>query len=360
MAPTLQRDDSAPKDPWVEYLQTLLGRADYETGKIDGYFGPITEAAVRQYETDHRLEPVDGIVDDLFWQSIESSVGAQTGLRDPEQIDEYVEDTIGIANTCTSAEDRRAAVEVAANERLASIGVPFVTFELNSAQAGGNLAIFKFQDWTVYLDEPRFAPEAADWATPEQQAALLGTVYHESRHSEQWFRAARYRAGLGSTADQLVTEFDGIPEWVAALAVANRMVQSSPESVEAEAWYESVYGTGRQHRIDAINSGDFDRIRALPEETDAFTTRGLMVEEFLDAQEGDARPVLRRGHFNRDQVAYLQQSLEYLRYDVGTIDGDFGDRTHAAVTAFQRDNGLADDGVVDEPVWAALDRARGF
>lgn len=155
MPPELRRDDNAPKDEWVEYLQILLGRADYETGRVDGYFGPITEGAVRQYETDHRLEPVGGVVDDLFWQSIESSVGSQTGPRDPEQIDEYVDDTIGIANSCTSAEDRRAAIEVAVNERLKLVGVPFVTFELDAAGAAGNLARFRFQTWTVPLDPPR-------------------------------------------------------------------------------------------------------------------------------------------------------------------------------------------------------------
>ena len=62
----------------------MLGRADYETGTIDGWFGPITEGAVRKFEADFRLEPVDGVVDDVFWQALESAVGTQTGLRDPD------------------------------------------------------------------------------------------------------------------------------------------------------------------------------------------------------------------------------------------------------------------------------------
>jgi peptidoglycan hydrolase-like protein with peptidoglycan-binding domain len=84
------------------------------------------------------------------------------------------------------------------------------------------------------------------------------------------------------------------------------------------------------------------------------------VEEFLDEQSGDARPELSRGDFNRDQVAYLQQTLEYLGYELGTVDGDFGDRTFAAVQQFQRDNGLTDTGTVDHDTWVALDRGRGF
>jgi peptidoglycan hydrolase-like protein with peptidoglycan-binding domain len=78
MPPTLQQGDG---NEWVEYVQLLLGRADHETGRIDAGFGPITEAAVRRYGSDHRLEPGDGIVDDLFWQSSESSVGARRGCE---------------------------------------------------------------------------------------------------------------------------------------------------------------------------------------------------------------------------------------------------------------------------------------
>lgn len=357
MNPTLRRDD---KGEWVEYLQKLLGRADYETGMIDGDFGPITERAVRQYETDHRLEPVDGVVDDMFWQSIEGSVAEHTGLRDAHQIDEYVDDTIGIANTCTTAEERRAALESAVNERLAQVGVPYVDFVLDATKANGALARFLFQEWVVALDPPRFEPAAADWATPEQQAALLGTVYHESRHAEQWYRMARYLAGLGYTGDQIHAAPYYVADIAAQAAGDDPILESSQEATEAAAWYESVYGSGAAHRRAAYASHDFAQLRALPEEMDAHDTRGEVVEEFLDEQSGDARPELRHGHYNRDQVAYLQQTLEYLGYELGTADGDFGDRTLAAVKQFQRDNGITDTGVVDHETWSALDRSRGF
>ena len=349
--PTLRRND---KGEWVEYLQLMLGRADYETGKIDGDFGPITERAVRQFETDHRLEPVDGVVDDAFWHSLEHSVGAQTGLRDPQEIDAYVEETIGVANSCTSAEDRKNAVAAAANHRLNDFGVPNVKFELDAAKSQGNLALFIFQDWTVYLDPARFEPDAADWATPEEQAALLGTVYHESRHAEQWFRIARYLAGRGVTPDQLAASPYFIPHIAGDAARLLPISPGSQEETEAAAWYESVYGTGKDHRRDTLKTGTFADKRALPEEEDAHDTRGLMVEEYLDEQSGDARPVLRMYHHDRDQIAYLQ-------YYTHTIDGDFGQHTFDAVEAFQRDQGLHPvDGIVGHDTWTALDRARGF
>lgn len=49
-------------------------------------------------------------------------------------------------------------------------------------------------------------------------------------------------------------------------------------------------------------------------------------------------------------VAYLQKSLKV----VGDTPGLFGDKTHAAVVAFQRKNGLTADGVVGPLTWAKV------
>jgi peptidoglycan L-alanyl-D-glutamate endopeptidase CwlK len=55
-----------------------------------------------------------------------------------------------------------------------------------------------------------------------------------------------------------------------------------------------------------------------------------------------------------DQVIQLQSSLKALSFDPGTIDGDFGPKTTAAVIAFQQSKGLQADGVVGPEVIAAL------
>ncbi|MBR1525598.1 MAG: peptidoglycan-binding protein [Prevotella sp.] len=68
------------------------------------------------------------------------------------------------------------------------------------------------------------------------------------------------------------------------------------------------------------------------------------------------RAVLRKGDYN-DDVRELQEKLEYLGYDVGGVDGDFGKNTLAAVTEFQSKNGLEVDGVVGQQTWDALDKA---
>ncbi|HHB81137.1 MAG TPA: hypothetical protein ENK83_05245, partial [Aliiroseovarius sp.] len=70
-----------------------------------------------------------------------------------------------------------------------------------------------------------------------------------------------------------------------------------------------------------------------------------------------------RGPFPRDGQGLalkdrkeIQRRLERLGFEVGTIDGVIGDKTIAAIKVFQRDKGLAVDGVATKDLLAALRR----
>lgn len=69
-----------------------------------------------------------------------------------------------------------------------------------------------------------------------------------------------------------------------------------------------------------------------------------------------SRPTLRRGS-KGDAVSLCQSLLLSLGYDLGAYgaDGKFGAKTEKAVKAFQRDRGLAADGIVGPKTWAALE-----
>lgn len=53
-------------------------------------------------------------------------------------------------------------------------------------------------------------------------------------------------------------------------------------------------------------------------------------------------------------VRDLQEKLKTLEYPVGTVDGEFGPMTEAAVFEFQSDNGLPANGIADSQTLAAL------
>lgn len=55
-----------------------------------------------------------------------------------------------------------------------------------------------------------------------------------------------------------------------------------------------------------------------------------------------------------EQVKTLQRLLNSMGYDCGTVDGDFGTKTLAAVKVFQKAKGLDADGIVGAKTWAAL------
>ncbi len=61
-------------------------------------------------------------------------------------------------------------------------------------------------------------------------------------------------------------------------------------------------------------------------------------------------PVLRVGS-SGNLVKYLQFNLKILGYDVGTVDGIFGNQTRNAVLAFQQANNLTADGIVGRATW---------
>jgi peptidoglycan hydrolase-like protein with peptidoglycan-binding domain len=54
---------------WVTHLQQYLQGTGHYQGAIDGYFGPITDAAVKQFQTDKGLV-VDGIVGPITWGTL--------------------------------------------------------------------------------------------------------------------------------------------------------------------------------------------------------------------------------------------------------------------------------------------------
>ena len=64
-------------------------------------------------------------------------------------------------------------------------------------------------------------------------------------------------------------------------------------------------------------------------------------------------PMLYRGGTG-DAVKTLQEKLNAEGFDSGSVDGIFGAKTYAAVTAFQKANGLGVDGIVGKLTWGKL------
>lgn len=70
-------------------------------------------------------------------------------------------------------------------------------------------------------------------------------------------------------------------------------------------------------------------------------------------EKADSYQILQKGS-KGDGVIKLQNRLNELGYSVGKADGDYGNKTKAAVEQFQADNGLEKTGIADEKTQKAL------
>lgn len=80
------------------------------------------------------------------------------------------------------------------------------------------------------------------------------------------------------------------------------------------------------------------------------------VEPAPAPEPSDEKPTLKRG--SKGEYVRMAQTLLFEKgYDLGKygIDGDFGQATEKAVLAFQKDNGLKQDGIIGEMTWNALE-----
>ena len=85
LSPTLPTLRKGSKGASVLQLQTMLLKLGYDLGPcgIDGDFGKATEAAVRSFQSDHRLV-VDGICGAKTWAELEKSVNQIAGKPSEE------------------------------------------------------------------------------------------------------------------------------------------------------------------------------------------------------------------------------------------------------------------------------------
>ena len=145
----------------------------------------------------------------------------------------------------------RAEVLVnAVNFELAHFDIPKVGFTLEDL--GNDNGRLDFENWVLELNETRFkkaTPEAADLP------GISRTVYHESRHADQWFRMARLQVGLKMKGDDIADKL-GIPAWVVKEAQKQPLKGDSPEAKEARQWFESVYGAKADERNKTLTDLD--------------------------------------------------------------------------------------------------------
>lgn len=136
----------------------------------------------------------------------------------------------------------------AANSELKKVGVPETgTVVKPLGQRNGEL---DFGPWNIALNETKFDQPKT---TPAEMGAMADTVYHETRHAEQWFRIARLEAAKGKDAAAIAVTL-GIKPAVATKATKVPLTGTTTDAKEAKEWYDSIYGAGAAARNTVIGN----------------------------------------------------------------------------------------------------------
>jgi len=336
--PTVKNGDYDNND--VRLLQQMLRDMNYPVGNIDGDFGPITEAALVSYQQDHMIGDPEGVCGTNTWAALEAQFGDLDGLRSEESIKDYVNDTYGTAHSSMDPDEQLDALATAANEQLTAAGVPYVPIAFGDA--GTNWAVFDWRPWAVTVNRDLYVKAQESGEAAEN----MDTIYHESRHGEQWWTIARLLAGLYDMDGAAINAHTELNLDIANLAAADPILESNTQTAAAIAWYEQTFG------VSPVPAG-VDR----PREADAGATGGSVkraIQEYVEGGPAAGRRVLRRDDEDASEIRYLQELLIYRNFPPGPVDGDFGPKTEAAVKAFQTSRGLEDDGLVGQLTWEAL------
>lgn len=184
------------------------------------------------------------------------------GLAKSSEVEGFVKEAKQVqadwAKLKTGAERAKALAD-AVNKHLAAAGVPVCKDVVKDL--GNDSGQFDFTTWSLFLGQGPFSKATI---TDEEAADIADTVFHESRHCEQWFMMAQMLAGKKLKAAVIATTMS-IPANIATAAVANPIKQGTTEAIQAEGWYDSVYGSNADYRnkvLDNVEATDNARKKA--------------------------------------------------------------------------------------------------
>jgi hypothetical protein len=153
-------------------------------------------------------------------------------LGDPEMVKGYALPLKDLLPAIPAGE-RLAALGKAVNTALQAAGVPAVELEDTRFKGFGEL---QPRTWSIGIPDELLASSDA-----RRLAEVVGTVYHEARHAEQYFLAAQWHAKNGDEGKLL--ELDLRPDVrMAAQEAAPAFNPSSSLQKDIVGWDESIRG----------------------------------------------------------------------------------------------------------------------
>jgi hypothetical protein len=148
-------------------------------------------------------------------------------------------------------DQRQARLKALADAALASSDTPPIGIHPMTS-AVGDMGQLDPAAWRLDLETNNLASASLPDATVK---SFADTVYHETRHAEQWYLMARLLAGNGKTAHQISRQL-GLPKSVAKSAVKHPLAETDARRACASVLFDSVCGKGSTHRNRLLKQAD--------------------------------------------------------------------------------------------------------
>lgn len=157
----------------------------------------------------------------------------------------------------TSAE-RTAELQKIVDKTAKGAGFPPPKVNPDNSLSEGTDGQLDFEHWNIDINDTLLHKPAV---TDAEFAELSDTVYHETRHGEQWWLIARRDAAEGVAADKIATSRDISPT-VAVAAKKKPLRKTNPKRDCADAMFNSVYGKGSDARDKTLTDMPTDEAKA--------------------------------------------------------------------------------------------------
>ena len=347
--------------PAVSKLQSWLNELGYNCGAVDGVFGWGTHAAVVAFQEDHNLT-ADGVVGASTWSALLQAMEEGSKEVDITDIETLTEGASG--DLVTTAQDLLTALGYTVGET--GVYDAAMTAAVQSFQQDQGLtvngtvdrptwhALYTENGYQVIDNTPEDPEEPADPEepeTPEEPVDVSGfpEIYAGTLQTEYVIRLQERLNALGYDVGTVDGIFgNGTRNAVIAFQNAEGLVADGIVGQATwKALYEGVTEPADPEEPEEPETPEEPTDPEEPEEPEEPTDPGESVDV-------SGFPEIYQGSQQTAYVRRLQERLNALGYDAGTVDGIFGYGTRNAVIAFQRAKGLVADGIVGQATWKAL------
>jgi len=339
----LQKNDTGAD---VTALQEALIELGYLKGKADGKFGAGTEKAVKAFQEKNDY-PVTGIVDAnlqafLYTGSPKSASGDKTNVK-----------TLSPVEGVTMKKGNKGAKVTALQERLKELGyykeTPTGTYDTNTigavrsfqkknglksdGSAGAETQKAIYSEEAIRADATP-TPKVTETPTPTPTVAIPEESLKSGAKGQDVKTLQKRLKELGYFKSTIDGKFGR--DTVNAVKAFQTAHGLEADGVAGKATYEILFSEN------ALKNGTTPT--PVPTETP---------DPEKEEESAEAWPKLKKDSAG-DAVAQLQEALIELGYMSGKADGTYGEKTVAAVKAFQKANGLTADGTAGEETQKVL------